>query len=147
MSSVYVSREMLDFAGTIDIGQDDEIDVQTMVGKLDHIFTMSVSRLAMYKNGMEKDLEKILENSSEDYKILVKVNESSDKLMIYHRENGAQSEMVIISYSNPDGGNIPSGSYTNNAQVYIVVLVGDITAEIIGKMISGDGDVSENGGE
>ena len=66
VSSVYVSREMLDFAGSISFGQDDEIDVQMMIGKLDHIFTMSASKLSMYKNGMEKDLERILKASSGD---------------------------------------------------------------------------------
>ena len=146
VSSVYVSREMLDFSGSISFGQDDEIDVQMMIGKLDHIFTMSASKLSMYKNGMEKDLERILKASSGDYKTLVKINEQPERMTIYYRENGAQSEIIIISYSDPDGGGLPDPD-PNNTEVDIVALVGDITSESVSKMISGDAGVAETGGQ
>lgn len=154
VSSVYVTREMLDFAGAICFGQDEGIDGNVMIDvnnivieKLDHIFTMSASQLAMYKCGMEKDLERILKNSSGDYKTLVKINENPEKLTIYYRENGVQSEIIVVSYTDPDGGEYLSDPDPNNTQVNIVVLVGDITSENIGKMIFGSKNASETAGQ
>lgn len=65
----------------------------------------------------------------------------SGRMTIYYRENGAQSEIIIISYSDPDGGGLPDPD-PNNTEVDIVALVGDITSESVSKMISGDAGVA-----
>ena len=77
----------------------------------------------------------------------VKINENPEKLTIYYRENGAQSEIIVVSYTDPDGGEYLSDPDPNNTQVNIVVLVGDITSENIGKMIFGSKNASETAGQ
>lgn len=126
VTSVYVSHEMLDFIGEIGFSDDEDLDAALMIKGLDHIIIMSVEEVPMLNIGMKTDLEKITDNLGDEYKELVRVNDGDDKMTIYYNENGAESEIVLISLSG-------SGNYR---EANIILFAGDITKEDIKSIVS-----------